>query len=451
MGRRAVYAGSVWVIAAASVLGCGATGGPTGAGAGPCPDVSGFTCAALTVPLDRAGKVAGTLSLRVAVQNVDASRGILVFLTGGPGQPGELSAARVTSAFGATTAGYRIVMFDQRGTGPGALHCPALQFQMGSSDLAVPTKGAVVGCANSIGPNRRFYSTADTVEDLEALRRMLRVEKLTIDGVSYGAFVAERYALRYPQHVAGLVLDSVVPHSSMDPLSVASAHAAGRVLRGVCRASRCKTDPAADLAVAVRKQPSIQPRLLDALVTLSVVDPRFPGVIPALHAARRGESGMLSALVARWEPDPNTPAEFFSQGLHASTLCADTRMPWGDSAAAAARRGPALRQAVARVPAKAIWPFTRAVARENGFVKTCLYWPPTPAPPRPAPAQLPRVPTLLLAGDRDLSTPLVWATKEAGVAPGARLVVVPGAGHSTQLRARSDAARSAVASFLRGS
>jgi pimeloyl-ACP methyl ester carboxylesterase len=160
---------------------------------------------------------------------------------------------------------------------------------------------------------------------------------------------------------------------------------------------------------------------------------------------------MLSALVARWEPDPNTPAEFFSQGLHVSTLCADTRMPWGDSAVAAARREPALRQAVARVPAKAIWPFTRAIARENGFVKTCLYWPPTPAPPRPAPARLPRVPMLLLAGDRDLSTPLVWATKEAGVAPGARLVVVAGAGHSTQLRARSDAAHSAVASFLRGS
>jgi pimeloyl-ACP methyl ester carboxylesterase len=444
VGRRAAYAGSLCVFTAAFALGCGATGGPAGAGAEPCPDVSGFTCSALTVPLDRTGKVAGTLSLRVAVENVDAPRGILVFLTGGPGQPGEPSAARVTSVLGAAvTAGYRIVMFDQRGTGPGALHCPELQFQMGSSDLAVPAKGAVVGCANSIGPNRRFYSTADTVEDLEALRRMLGVNELTIDGVSYGSFVAERYALRYPERVAGLVLDSVVPHSSMDPLSVANANAAGRVLRAVCGAGRCNTDPAADLAVAVRKRPSIQPRLLDALVTLSVVDPRFPGVIPALHSARRGEFGMLSALVARWEPDPDTAEEVFSQGLHASTLCADTQMPWGNSAVATARRRPAL--------LRAIWPFTRAIARENGFVKTCLYWPPTPAPPRPAPEQLPRVPTLLLAGDRDLSTPLAWATQEAGAAPGARLVVVAGAGHSTQLRARSDAARSAVASFLHGS
>jgi pimeloyl-ACP methyl ester carboxylesterase len=436
------------LIAAGFVLGVGAIIAPAGTGAVTCPDAAGFTCSTLTVPLDRTGKVGGTLSLRVAVQDVPARRGILVFLTGGPGQPGEPLATRVTSGLGTVTAGYRIVMFDQRGTGPGALHCPALQSEMGSSDLALPTKGAVVGCAKAIGPKRRFYGTADTVEDLEGLRRMLGAGKLTLDGVSYGTYVAERYALRYPGHVAGLVLDSVVPHTSIDPLSVASAHGAARVLRAVCRANRCKTDPAADLASAVRKRPSIQPRLLDALVTLSVADPRYPGVISALHAARRGRFGLLSALVARWEPDPNTPEELFSQGLHASALCADTQMPWGDSSVSIARRQPALKRAAARVRAKAIWPFTRSVARQNGFVKTCQYWPPTPAPPQPGPVNLPKVPTLLLAGDRDLSTPLAWANEERALAPGAQLVVVPNAGHSTQLRATSDAARSAVASFL---
>jgi pimeloyl-ACP methyl ester carboxylesterase len=439
------------VTAAACVLGFGATSVPARTGADTCPDAAGFTCSTLTVPLDRTGKVAGTLSLRVAVQDVAAQRGILVFLTGGPGQPGEPLATRVATGLGAVTAGYRIVMFDQRGTGPGALHCPALQSEMGSSDLAVPSKGAVVGCANAIGPNRQFYSTAATVEDLEALRIMLGVDKLTLDGVSYGSFVAERYALRYPGHVAGLVLDSVVPHTALDPLYVAGAHGAARVLRAVCRANRCKTDPGADLAAAVRKRPSIQPRLLDALVTLSVADPRYPGVIAALHAARRGKFGLLSALVARWEPDPNTPEELFSQGLHASALCADTEMPWGASSVPTARRLPALKRAAARVPAKAIWPFTRSVARQNGFVKTCQYWPPTPAPPQPGPVKLPSVPTLLLAGDRDLSTPLAWANEEKALAPGAQLVVVPNAGHSTQLRATSDAARSAVASFLHGS
>jgi pimeloyl-ACP methyl ester carboxylesterase len=250
--------------------------------------------------------------------------------------------------------------------------------------------------------------------------------------------------------VSRLVLDSVVPHTSVDPLYVAGEHAAARVLRAVCGAQRCKTDPAADLAAVARKRPSIQTGLLDALVTMSVADPRYPGVIAALHAARHGRPGLLSALVARWAPDPNTPDELFSQGLHASTLCADTHMPWGSSAVATARRLPALKRAVKRLRTRAIWPFTRAVAGTNGLVKTCLYWPPTPAPPQPGPIALPSVPTLLLAGDRDLSTPMAWARQEARLSPRGRLVVVPGSGHGTQLRAESNAGRAAVASFLHG-
>ena len=79
--------------------------------------------------------------------------------------------------------GYRLVMFDQRGTGAGALDCPALQRQMGASDLTVPAPAAVRSCAAAIGPDRRFYATADTVADIEALRAALGVARLTVDGV----------------------------------------------------------------------------------------------------------------------------------------------------------------------------------------------------------------------------------------------------------------------------
>lgn len=425
--------------------------GPKLAHADRCPDAPGFTCSTLTVPLDHAHPGRGSLKLRVAAQDVNASRGILVFLSGGPGQPGEPFALRVSSRLGTAVDGYRVVMFDQRGTGAGALRCPALQAQMGSSDLAVPTRAAVVGCAKAIGSKRQFFSTAQTVEDLEALRRALHVEKLTLDGVSYGTFVAERYALRFPNRVARLVLDSVVPHDSADPLSVDDAHSTARVLRAVCKADKCNTDPAADLAAAVRRRPRIGTALLDALVTMSVADPRFPGVAAALHSARRGNWSPLESLVERWGPDPETPYPLFSQGLHASALCADTKMPWGGSNVPLARRAAALRRTVARIPAKAIWPFTRAVAAGNGIVKTCQWWPPTPAPPQPRAKKLPPVPALLLAGDRDLSTPIPWAKDELRRAPKGRLVIVHGAGHSTQLRAQTNTARAALAAFLHGS
>ena len=70
-----------------------------------------------------------------------------------------------------------------------------------------------------------------------------------------------------------------------------------------------------------------------------------------------------------------------------------------------------------------------------------------PATPSAA-RRLPPVPTLLVNGDHDLSTPLEWARREAAVIPSGRLVVVRGAGHSVQMRAVSDAGRNAVAAFL---
>ena len=62
-------------------------------------------------------------------------------------------------------------------------------------------------------------------------------------------------------------------------------------------------------------------------------------------------------------------------------------------------------------------PYDRATVVGNGYAQQCLRWPPTPAPPAPRTGDLPPVPTLLLAGDRDLSTPLPWAREQAAHAP----------------------------------
>jgi pimeloyl-ACP methyl ester carboxylesterase len=61
------------------------------------------------------------------------------------------------------------------------------------------------------------------------------------------------------------------------------------------------------------------------------------------------------------------------------------------------------------------------------------------------------VPTLLVNGNHDLSTPLAWARQQLAMTSHGKLVVVPGAGHSVQSRAVSDIGRRAVARFLLGS
>lgn len=419
-------------------------------GAHPCPSQRGFTCSTLRVPLDHARQASGTVSLTVGVANVKAApRGVLLLLTGGPGQPGTPFLTRVQSRLRAELTGYRLVMFDQRGTGKGALDCPALQEAAGASDLTVVPAATVETCARSIGPARRYYSTAETVADIEQLRVALGARRLTLDGVSYGTFVAERYALEYPEHVGRMVLDSVVPQTGPDPLYRAALAGSARVLRSVCAAQRCSWDPASDLAAVVRRVHD-GPALLNALVLDSVVAPDYPGVLDDLHAARAGRVGPIESFLAAARRGEAAPARLLSQGLHESTLCLDLARPW-DPAAPRAKRKAKLTGAAGSTPETDLYPFDPATAAGNGVAQGCLAWPPTSPPAVPGGAsarQLPPVPILLLSGERDLSTPLEWARAEAAMAPRGRLLEVPGAGHSVQLRARDPSVRRALGRFL---
>jgi pimeloyl-ACP methyl ester carboxylesterase len=416
-------------------------------GAQPCAD-PGFTCSTLVVPLDHSGDVPGEVPLAVlTADNVDAPRGVLLFLTGGPGQPGLPSAARIRAALDPVLEDYRLVMLDQRGTGANALQCPVLQEQVGTTDFDVPTEDAVRDCGDAIGADRRFYSTSDTVADLEMLRVALDAESWTLDGVSYGSYVAERYLIEHPDRVERAVLDSVVPHR-LDLLDPALFGAYGRVLRDACEATGCVTDPADDLAAVVRET-DLGPDLFSAIGIFGIVDPDYGGLPELLHAAAGGDVGPLEGFLEGFRADTRMPAADLSQGLHASTLCAEAVWPWkGDSPLTG--RAAALDAFVASLPEQALWPFDRATVRDNGLAVTCLNWPPTPepAPDPPDDEDLPDVPVLMVVGDRDLSTPVELARQEEARAPRVELVVIPDAGHSLQTRG-PDAAREAVSSFLR--
>ena len=414
----------------------------------PCPKGQGYTCATLDVPLDWAHPGRGTLHLRVGMaDNVHAPHGVLLVLSGGPGQPGlPILQGYVSRALSAERNEYRIVVFDQRGTGAGALDCKALQHQMGSSDLTPPTARAVRACAHTLGARRQFFGTDDVVADMEALRRALGVDRWSIDGISYGTYVGERYGLAHPSHVSKLVLDSVVPQVGEFDLGVTEFAAVRRVLHSVCGPS-CVTD----LAAVVRRD-HLGPQLLDALTFDSIADPtyrKYWDVPAALQAARSGNRKLLDRfLAAASYYQRNTPAAALDQGLHASALCADWRYPWGTSRAPLAGRAAKLRAAVARIPASKLYPFDARTAAGNGFVRQCLPW--APSPPTPLPRGKLRVPTLLVNGDHDLSTPLAWARRQLALTPHGKLVVVRGAGHSVQSRAVSPVGRTAVAQFLLG-
>jgi pimeloyl-ACP methyl ester carboxylesterase len=73
--------------------------------------------------------------------------------------------------------GGRLLAFDRRGTGTsGPIACRAL-----AQTVAVDAASAAA-CAAELGPARAFYTTRDSVEDVEAVRVAVGAERLTVYG-----------------------------------------------------------------------------------------------------------------------------------------------------------------------------------------------------------------------------------------------------------------------------
>ena len=75
-------------------------------------------------------------------------------------------------------------------------------------------------CGTALGPTRAYYTSQESVEDLDALRQALGGTPLSLFAVSYGTRIAGMYAREYPQGVARMVLDSLVPTTGPEPLEL---------------------------------------------------------------------------------------------------------------------------------------------------------------------------------------------------------------------------------------
>lgn len=60
---------------------------------------------------------------------------------------------------------------------------------------------------------KETYTLENNVEDMEALRQHLGLDKIVVLGSSYGGMVALSYAVRYPQNISHLIVIATVPDS----------------------------------------------------------------------------------------------------------------------------------------------------------------------------------------------------------------------------------------------
>ena len=415
-------------------------------------DRDAFRCARVTVPLDRAGQVPGRVRLLVTrARATGRRRGVVVLLAGGPGQ--SAVAAYADSGLGPLAALRRsndIVVFDQRGSGSsGLLRCRELER---ANILRAGRQAA--RCAGKLGARRAFYTSRDSADDLEAIRRALRVRKLSLYGVSYGTRTATAYALRYPARVARLGLDSVVAPDGADALSVDSFRAVPRVLRSLCAGRRCDSftrDPVADVGALVRRMAATGPLrgtlpdrrgrprpatlsrydLFGALVSGDFEAGLRSAYPAAVAAGLAGDAAPLLRLKRRSiavESGGFEPAEL-STALYAATTCEEAKLPWPRGTPFAQRRARSAAAAAALAPAL-VAPFDTATLLGGDVLDLCSSWPESARDPTPGRGPLPRVPALLVEGADDVRTPVETARDLAAVLPQARVVTVGGVGHS---------------------
>jgi pimeloyl-ACP methyl ester carboxylesterase len=438
----------------------------------PCGESNNFACGHLTVPLDPSGGTPGglTLAMRRHRAPVEGPGSAVIPLAGGPGQ----AAIPFTEAFlellGPIAATRDLIVFDQRGTGLShSLSCRPSRRKRRSPHAL---EQSVLRCARGLGAARTFYTTPDSVADIEAIRRAGGYEKLVLYGTSYGTKVAEQYAQAHPAQVEALVLDSVVAPNGPDPLNRSTFAAVPRILRQLCARRECThitRDPVSDLARVVarskprpiqgrvvddRGRPHSEPITSDALLGVLLEGDFNPLLraefISAVRATAAGDSAALARLLKRAESVPEEgPGGSIDAPLYLATTCEEEAFPWNRAASPSLRRLQAIER-VDALPVSTFAPFNATNALDLSGIGVCDVWPyATPAPPV-AQAPLPTVPALILSGESDLRTPTADARSVAAQIPGSHLLVVPYAGHSVLTNEPTSCATDALQAMFAG-
>ncbi len=427
------------------------------------------------MPLERLPAPSGAISLSVErkLAGPGPSRDAVVGLAGGPGQAALPLAEAIGHAIAPALSTRDLLVFDQRGTGTSdPLSCPAFERSGSGSASQV-----LAQCAQQLGPARGGFTTQESVQDIEALRKAGGYEKLVLYGTSYGTKVALEYAESYPQYVEALVLDSVVPAEGWEPLHIASFQAIPGVLSELCENRACAgvtTNPVADIAQLVTKMQKRalsgsvydgaghrHPFSLDALGLMSILEagdlnPALRALAPAaVHSALRGDpdpllrlrvlSDGLSPSLPNESPTPTVSSEN-DEALFVTTLCEESPFPWSRTAGAPTRLAEATAFLQAQ-PASAFYPFSSRIALQDSLLPACSAWPDA-SPTPPATSPLPNVPTLILSGEQDLRTPTANARRVASLIPDAQLLTVPFTGHSVIGSDLDECAAKAVSAFF---
>lgn len=264
-------------------------------------DPSWVRCGTVTLPQNRAdphSRLAPVVLPVVIYQAPTAqSQSPLVFLAGGPGEPGIdiVNDYFLPSPIGQLMLRERpIIAFNQRGivsalTG-GSPDLGMLAYQWRASREA--SVQALVDSARKQADRLRArgvqpanFTTLQTVEDVVDVIRSLGYERMTLFATSYGTRVALEIMRVHPERVEASILDGVAPpqrYDSFDPAALAQRRraVAARIVDDCERITECKSEygELRSLATALARADAKPVHLVVKLPTTGVwLDVDLPG------------------------------------------------------------------------------------------------------------------------------------------------------------------------------
>ncbi len=405
-------------------------------------------CGTLTVFEDRAARAGRTIEIHfVAIEAKHRSNRAIAFNPGGPGAPvtsmaGDFADA-TSGAFATLRDRYDILLVDNRGTGASApQNCdfappahPELYFsQLWPDSLVSACRARLAADANL-----SLYSTGQASDDLDDVRAALGYPKLVLFGGSYGTQFYLDFARRHPGSVESLVLEGVAPpHFYVIPLPMArGAQTSMNNLERACRndaacsahfpsfaehfAAVVKRFDSGPVAVPARNPLTnrmqtvrLSKEVFVETIRHALYFPAGAAYIPVtIERAYRGNYTPLAEMTGQLAL---LFSNILAQGLNLSVTCAED-LPFVTEAD------------VARDSAGTF----EGDARVRAQQRACKIWNVDPVPAAYADPVRSDAPILMISGSDDPASPPQYAREALAYLSNARIMLVPGASHDSDL------------------
>jgi pimeloyl-ACP methyl ester carboxylesterase len=437
-------------------------------------------CGYVVVPEDRNSDLSDTIRLAVAVYRSSGDNPApdpVIYLQGGPGMGSlEWSAGFYGLLVKPALAERDFIFFDQRGTGHSEpeLDCRELKLLFMQDVMrGFPEEGmkerytdALMMCRDRLvveGVNLVAYTSAESAADVKDIAAVLGYGEqpsglfpVNLYGISYGTRLAQVVMRDYPEIVRSAVLDSVVP-IDVSVYGEVSNDAALRVLFDGCAADPACSTAYPDLETVfynLVEQLDAEPLIVE------IPDP-FTGESYAIEV-----NGARFASVAVWGLSSSYTIPLIPQAIYQAHGGNCESIVYGMAAPLLMYKDISLGMmisvechdhAFATTPAAlddliADFHLTEALGllslSGEEVVEICQTWGAAPFDPHHGRSLVGDIPTLVLAGEYDSTTPPLFGQRVAETLSAGYYFEFPGKGHSPSTGGARDCAQHIILAFL---